>query len=469
MIGKRSLAIFMFLITLITQPSLSWGEAKYVFFMIGDGMSTAQREAASLYLGRPTAMDSMAVRGTATTHCLDSSITDSAAAGTALATGRKTNSKVVSMDPSGTKPYETIAQRAAKKGMKVGMVSSISIDSATPACFYAHQKNRKDYYDIAVQIPKSGFHYFAGGGFVRPRGLKSDRPDVVGIIERGGYRYVRSLEGFRALSKDDLPVVAVNPILTGGASMPFDIDRREGGLSLAELTAKGIELLDGPEGFFLMVEGGKIDWACHANDGATAVFDTLAFDQAVQVALEFQRTRPNTLVVVTGDHETGGMSVELAKKDRERFVSVIDRQRSSYEAFDEITLSYRRSTAGKGSLENLLPRIEKAFGISWQELSTVEKESIRKAFVQSMKEPKDRTKGREFSRLYGWHDPLSVSMTGIIGARGGVSWTTFGHTGQPVPVTAEGEGQDLFSGSYDNTDIPKKILTAMGMEVGRKD
>ncbi|MDD4835745.1 MAG: alkaline phosphatase, partial [Dethiosulfovibrio sp.] len=406
MLKKNSMIFLVLTIVLLCLPVISWSEAKYVFFMIGDGMSAAQRDAASLYLGRPTVMDSMAVRGTATTYCLDSSITDSAAAGTALATGRKTNSKVVSMDPSGVKTYETIAQRAAKKGMKVGIVSSISLDSATPACFYAHQKNRKDYYDIAVQIPKSGFHYFAGGGFVRPRGLKGDRPDVVGIIERGGYRYVRSLEGLGALTKEDLPVVAVNPILTGGASMAFDIDRREGGPSLAEFTAKGIEILDGPEGFFLMVEGGKIDWACHANDGATAILDTLAFDQAVQVALEFQRARPNTLVVVTGDHETGGMSVDLAKKDRERFVSVIDRQRSSYEAFDEITLSFRRSTAGKGSLEKLLPRIEKAFGISWQELSTVEKESIRKAFVQSMKEPKDRTKGKGFSRLYGWHDPL---------------------------------------------------------------
>lgn len=464
MIKNKCAVLSLLMAALFHLTTISWADAKYVFFMIGDGMSSAQRDAACLYLGVPTAMDSMAVMGTATTHPLDSSITDSAAAGTALATGRKTNSKVVSMDPSGKKPYETIAQRAAKKGMKVGIVSSISIDSATPACFYAHQKNRKDYYDIAVQIPKSGFHYFAGGGFVRPRGLKSDRPDVVGIIERGGYRYVRSLEGFRSLTKDDLPVVAVNPILTGGASMPFDIDRREGGPSLAELTAKGIELLDGPEGFFLMVEGGKIDWACHANDGATAVFDTLAFDQAVQIALEFQRTRLNTLVVVTGDHETGGMSIELAKQDRPRFVKAIDHQRSSYEAFDEITLSFRRSTDGKGSLEKLLPRIEKAFGISWQELSAVEKELIKKAFVESMKEPKDRTKGKEFSRLYGWHDPLSVSLTGIIGGKGGISWTTFGHTGQPVPVTAEGEGQDLFSGSYDNTDIPKKILTAMGME-----
>ncbi len=443
----------------------SWGgDARYVFFMIGDGMSSAQREAAALFLGRPTAMESMAVEGLSSTRCLDSAVTDSAAAGTALATGNKTASGVMSMDPSGKKTYETIAEKAAKKGMKVGIVSSVSIDSATPGCFYAHVPDRKEYYDIAIRLPESGFQYFAGGGFVRPRGRRGNLPDAVETLERKGYGYVRSLKAFRSLTKIDLPVMAVNPVLAGGASLPFEIDRRLGTISLAEFTAMGISLLDGPDGFFLMVEGGKIDWACHANDGASAIMDTVAFDEAVAVALEFQRTRPeDTLVVVTGDHETGGMSVESARKDRKTFLSVISRQKTSYESFDEVILSLRKSTKGRGSMKTLLPRIERDFGLSWNSLSDQERESLRRAFGESMKEPAQRARGKEFSRLYGWHDPLSVSITGIISRRAGISWATFGHTGQQVPVYASGVGQSLFEGSYDNTDIPKKILSAMGL------
>ncbi len=272
--------------------------AKYVFLFIGDGMAEVQVAAAGPEFER------FPVRGRTTTHDIFRGVTDSAAAATAMATGHKTSSGVLGMNPLGTLSYASIAESARDAGYKVGIVTTVSLDHATPAAFYAKSARRDDYYGIARQIPASRFEYFGGGSLLKPEAFV--------LIATAGYAIVDDAATFRSLAPGTPPgsgkVVAVNAVLAGSGSMPYDIDRDSGDLSFADYVAKGIELLDGTAGFFMMAEAGKIDWACHANDAAAAIGEVRALDRAVAEALAFAEKHPgDVLVVVTGDHETGGM------------------------------------------------------------------------------------------------------------------------------------------------------------------
>ena len=478
--GRRFLAKFVLATVMVTVlAGGAWADrAKYVFLMIGDGMAMPQRNAAEIYLAsmagkdaRPgiikLAMSTLPAQGFCTTYSTNSIITDSAAAGTALATGNKTKSGVIAMNPTGTESHETIAEMAHERGMKVGIVSSVSIEHATPACFYSHNESRNDYYDLACQLPESGFEYFAGGGFKKPKGPKGDQPDVMGIIEKAGYRVTETTEDFRKLSKEDGKIVAINPVLWSGKAMPYAVDETDRSISLADFTAKGIELLDNPEGFFMMVEGGKIDWACHANDAVSSIGDTIAFDEAVKVALDFYNDHPkDTLVVVTGDHETGGLTIGFAGTKYDTFFGKLDGQKMSYEAFDLVLADYRKSTEGKGSLEAFFPQVEKAFGLSLKGQDAVtgsELASLKQAFAESMKGSKERSEDQETYLLYGGYEPFSIALTHLLNRRAGLAWTSYAHTGVPVPVSAVGIGQETFNGYYDNTDVFHKMTSAMGL------
>lgn len=455
----RKTALLCLLLFALVSPS--WGQGPKVFLMIGDGMGKSQIESGALYISKPLWIQTMACRGRAFTGCLGAPVTDSAAAGTAIATGHKTAYGVVAMDKDGKRPFETLGEIARKMAMKVGIISSVSIDSATPACFYAHQANRKDYYDISLQIPKSSFDFFAGGGLLRPRGVKKNKPDAWDILKERGFKVFDASKDLADLTPSSLPAYFLNPVIVGGGAMAYAIDRDKASLSLRDFTKKAIELLDGPEGFFIMVEGGKIDWACHQNDGASAVMDTLAFDEAVGAALEFQALHPEALVVVTADHETGGMDISRAFKNPGVFKDVLGKQKASQEVLGERILSLRKSK-GKGSkLSEVLPFLLDSFALDWETLTERERNSLKVAFALSMTEPSKRPKGKEFSKLYGWHDPFSVTVSKILNQRAGISFKTFGHTGEPVPVYASGLGAELFQGDYENTEIFTKILKVL--------
>ena len=253
--------------------------AKYVFLFIGDGMAEVQVAAAGPEFER------FPVRGRTTTHDIFRGVTDSAAAATAMATGHKTSSGVLGMNPLGTLSYASIAESARDAGYKVGIVTTVSLDHATPAAFYAKSARRDDYYGIARQIPASRFEYFGGGSLLKPEAFV--------LIATAGYAIVDDAATFRSLAPGTPPgsgkVVAVNAVLAGSGSMPYDIDRDSGDLSFADYVAKGIELLDGTAGFFMMAEAGKIDWACHANDAAAAIGEVRALDRAVAEGARLRR------------------------------------------------------------------------------------------------------------------------------------------------------------------------------------
>lgn len=434
---------------------------KYVFYFIGDGMGMAQVKLADAVLEnrQSLVMTSLPFSGTATTEAEDRYITDSAAAGTALATGHKTSVGIISKDSRLSGNLETVAEMARDKGMQVGIVSNVSIDHATPACFYAHSESRDNYKEIAEQMASSGFDYF-GGGYARGD-LEDGRPvgRIVAIMNGSGYRVIEGWKGFNEVPSD-LKCWAFESYDSNGA-IDYAIDREPDKLSLADYTRKGIQLLDNTNGFFLMVEGGKLDWACHANDGATAAHEVVDFDFAIAEALEFYRSRPaQTLIVVTADHECGGLGIGNREVSYGGDITLLRHQQISAEEFSEKVS--RWSKRKQVSFPMALDSARVYFGLGDTSLdkalllSRAEREELKKAYSASMS-------GRSDTSLYGKGDPLTVTLTRVLNRKAGIGWTTDSHTAIPVPVFAIGAGAEAFNGFYDNTDIAKKIIEAAGL------
>jgi len=456
--------------------SMEQTAAKYVFVFIGDGMSMAQVNSAEIYANALSNKDiriqqlgftRFPVSGLTTTYDASSFITDSASSGTAIASGNKTLSGVINMDTGKTVAFTTIAELAKQAGYKVGVISNVSLDHATPAAFYAKVPSRSNMYDIAVQLTQSGFDYFGGGGFAQPTGKNKDQPDVIGLAKAAGYTYINDPVAFRALTPAVGKVIAVNATLQDSAAMPYDMDRQSDDLALADYVAKGIELLDNENGFFLAVESGKIDWACHANDAAASINDTLAFDRAIAKAVAFYEQHPeDTLIIVTGDHETGGMTLGFAGTKYSTFFDRIGLQKGSFVAFDQQVLKpYKTATsAAAARLADLMPQVEAWFGIKFADLADHEKEQLERAFQRSMGNELERAVQENTYLMYGGYEPFTVKVIHIMNQYAGIGWTSYSHTGVPVATFALGKGADLFGGYYDNTDIFRKLTAVMRLE-----
>lgn len=442
--------------------------AKYVFLFIGDGMGLPQRAATSAYTGKTMAIDSMPAQGITTTFANDRFITGSAASATALASGIKTNINYIGVDPD-FKPVKTVAEMAREQGKKVGIVSSVSIDHATPAAFYAHVKTRKMYHEIAHALAESGFDFFAGGGLVDPLGKKSDAPkgDAVEKARANGYKVVADKKAFMALKPGDGKVLAWNKWLQDGQALPYAMDMTGDDITLPEFTQKAIEMLDNDKGFFLMVEGGKIDWACHANDAAASILNTIAFDDAVKKAIDFYKKHPDdTTIVVTGDHECGGLTLGFAGTKYGSHYDILSHQKVSFQKFtDEIMAGFRKKG---GDFSAMKPIITKNFGLKFAGdakkdalvLADFEQKDLEDAFARSM--AGEKVNSAEYL-LYGDYDPLSVTITHLLNGKAGLGWTSYKHTGVPVSTSAMGVRAELFNGSYDNKDIATKIMSIMGI------
>lgn len=500
------------------------GQAKYIFLFIGDGTSITQRTAAELYLAnqnnpqnmqtymdRTTGnfpsgngvtdftpaiermlMNTFPGQGFSTTFSSNALITDSSSSATAIATGFKTRDGVVGMDPTATIPYTSMAKLAKAKNMKVGIVTSVSLDHATPASFYASVPNRNSYYDIASQIPGTNFDYFAGGGFLARTTRQNQTKDIGDLLREDGYQVYNTKADFERLKNGDSKVIASNPRLDSQNAIPYAIDMNDDDITLAEFVSKGIEVLDNPNGFFMMTECGKVDWSCHANDAVTSILDVITLDEGVKAAYDFYLDHPNeTLIVVTGDHETGGMTLGFAGTHYDTFLSRLTQQKISYDAFDIILFDLFAKNPN-ARFEDTLPLLDQYFGLKqytkaqMDDLNTRAKagdvqaltqlgmalqdyeiDDLRKAFEVQPKEPDPQKRmgiisanmqDPKYDINYGYYSPFTVAITHTLNHKAGVSWTTFSHTGLPTPVSAIGVGQELFNGYYDNTDIFKKIV-----------
>ncbi len=453
-------------------------KAKYVLFFIGDGMGVPQRTATEEYAGKKLVMNTFPAQGITTTYANDRFITGSAASATALATGQKTNINYIGVDPN-FKPVKTVAEMSREKGMKVGIVSSVSIDHATPAAFYAHVKTRKMYHEIDHALANSGFDFFGGGGLKDPDGSgkkkKDPNAEVLGdaleVAKKNGYRIVTDKAEFMALKPGDGKILSWNNWLQDDKAMPYVMDMTEKDITLPEFTAKAIEMLDNPDGFFLMVEGGKIDWACHANDGTAAITNNISFDEAVSKGLEFAKKHPEeTLVVVTGDHECGGLTLGFAGTMYKSYFDILGNQSVSFQKFtDEVVALWKAEHEGGVDFEYIKPTISHYFGFKFQGdpkkdrmvLEDFQVEMLKDAYARSFGDGEE-AKGKEYI-LYGEYEPLTVTLTHILNQKAGLGWTSYKHTGVPVTTSAWGVGSEAFNGYYDNTDLALKIMKAMGL------
>jgi alkaline phosphatase len=470
-----------------TNTLTSYETPKYVFLFIGDGMSTPQINVAEAALGssdftlKSASLKSVSlgslniqefpVTGMQTTYSSDSYITDSAAAATALAAGKKTNSGVISMSPDFTEEYTTMAEMAKAKGMKVGIVSSVSIDHATPAAFYAHNESRNNYQAIGQDLLASDFDYFAGGNVRFNKYKDYSLDDFITDAETAGYSYVSTKSDFDALTSESGKVFATLNILrsyTGdGCAMPYAIDlndemynTEDNQITLADFTQKGIELLNNETGFFMMVEGGKIDWACHANDVVSTAMDMIAFDDAIGAALDFYNEHPDeTLIIVTGDHECGGLTLGYAATGYATSFELLDYQSESFQTFSGTVGEWK--SAGTTTFDEAMVTVQEIFGLgdADKDLALTEYETslLQNAFTKSMTGESDAS-ADEQKVIYGGYDPFTVTITHVLNNKAGIDWTSYAHTGTPVPVFALGQGMYEFSGYYDNTDIGNKII-----------
>ena len=388
---KFSLLTLILLLPLVASAQQ---KAKYVFYFIGDGMGFNHVSLTEYWLGytqdvfdsRPLSFSAFPVLGWAVTHSESNLITDSAAAGTALSTGSKTKNGMLATGPDST-ALESISYKIHDAGYKVG------INHATPAAFYGHNVNRGNYYEIASEIPASEFEFFAGGGAIESTGDDEDRVSVYEAIEKGGYVIA---EGFAAKKDGAQKMMLLQKDGRLRTELPYAIDMKEDDMTQADLVRASIDFLyeeDG-EGFFVMSEGGRIDWASHGNDTKAVIMETLSLSDAVAEAVRFYNEHPDeTLIVVTADHETGGL-----------------------------TLSW-----------------EKGYNLYFDKLEEISCS-------------KDKVSEEERERMN------EISHEAHIG------WTTGDHSAANVPVFAIGAGSGLFSGRMDNTDIPKRICEAMGVE-----
>ncbi|MFO8082901.1 MAG: alkaline phosphatase [Desulfobacterales bacterium] len=466
---------------------------KYVFYFIGDGMASIQMHAAEAYLAAIQEKDEVPgglkaellemskfpVQGMQTTFANNRLITGSAAAGTALAAGMKTDIGVISMDPTATVDYHSLADKAKEKGMKVGIISSVTINHATPAVFYAHQPSRGNYYEIAEELVNSPFDYFGGGFWA-----KDDDSDWEATAVANGFEITLDLASLQAQTPGQR-VIAFDSAQDAGdpgdhkGALHYDMDRaRVNGMSIADFTEQGIRLLDNRKGFFMMVEGGKIDWACHANDARAAIEDTIAFDNAIKKAVDFYNQHPNdTLIVVTGDHECGGQTIGFAGTGYDTFFEVLEKQTMSYEAFNYTVLAdymANHDPAPNNIDADMKDIIINVFGMDFDggltaetddDLSEYEKSLLEDAFDKTMADSSVNLP-EEDKLLYGYYEPLTVTLTHILNRRAGIAWTSYSHTGVPVPVLAMGKNAKIFDGFYDNTDVAKKIAQVMRVNLG---
>jgi alkaline phosphatase len=466
--------LFIGFLAVIFSLALNAKQPKYVFLFIGDGMAANHRvmtDQFSRQIGRgPLAMDQLTVKALTTTLSADKLVTDSAAAATALACGVKAKNSMLGCNAKG-KYVPSCATLAKKSGKKVGIITTVTTTHATPGGFYVRGRSRGKNYDVAADLVNSGFDFFAGGGLDRKfNDTKNPNYKKYGNIyeyaKKKGYKVVTNKKEFLALKRSS------GKVLTRFTDLvyPYDIDIKNDELELyptvAQLLKKCVEVIDNPKGFFIMVEGGRIDWSAHANDAATTVRDIVALDDAVRVALEFMKKHPNdTLIVATGDHETGGLTAGVAGVTSTSDISILTNQTTSIREFDEKMLWVVLKNQ-KFNFEDGKKMITKSFGLKFEgdpkkDLMVLTNEEIAKVkadfevdlakLLANMIKKKDAVEYLTVSK-----QRLGIRLGKLISKRAGVSWAHTHHSGQPVILSAEGCCADLFKkDKIENSEVGK--------------
>lgn len=432
---------------------------KYVFYFIGDGMGLGPVGAAQTYLREKYGadnhllLDSLEVMGWCKTYSASSPVTDSAAAGTALSTGHKTNNGMLGMTPDSVS-VTSVAAQLFERGYGVGLVTSVAPDDATPGAFYAHVPARKMYYTIGEQMAASGYQFVAGSGL---RGIKEDGrdTDLLSKFAENDVQIVYGRDGIEHISSEK--VLLLGPEDGKDWSIGYTIDSIPGALDLPLMTRTCLRHLEqtSPDGFFMMVEGGNIDHALHGNDGGTAVKEILNFQEAIRVGLEFYKAHPEeTLVIVTADHDTGGLALGNNAK---RGLLDIDHQKVSKEVFSDYckALLHTRNIYKWEDMKEYLAANMGLFGAI--AVSEDDEAKLRDMFDRTF----EMRNTADQETLYANFNSFAVEVFKLFNNHVGLNFTTTGHSGNPVPLCASGCGADMFKGVNNNVDIPARIRALM--------
>lgn len=480
------LAIFVSSFSFLGETSYAESKnakkAKYVFLFIGDGMGAAQVNAAQIYTGnkdkveiKPLEFYKFPTVGLVNTEDSTSFCPDSASTATAISSGAKTQSGVIGKTSDLQKNVTTVAEKMKAQGKKIGIISTVTLNHATPAAFYANVTSRKQYYEIGKQMAASGFDYFAGGSLEHRTGDDKNKKekDLYDILRANGYTVTETKKDFEKINKNTGKVFAVTERIQDSGSMPYTLDQKKGDMTLRDTVRKAIEVLDNEKGFFIMAEAGKVDWACHANDAFSSIHEVLALDDAVQEAIEFYKKHPDeTLILVTADHETGGLSLGYQGTGYDTHFEIFDKQKLSYVEFDKKFEELKKNNKNL-KFEDALKLVKESFGLIVKDKNTKKEDELfvlndyelgklKAAFAESMKEKDKRTKSIETNLLYGGYDPFSATLTHIIDNKAGIGWSTFAHTAVPVPIYALGATAELYEGTYHDSEIYSKLMESLG-------
>lgn len=465
-----STIIFLFICIVTVQAQ----KAKYVFYFIGDGMGVNQVQGTEMFLSElkgeigitPLLFTQFPYATIATTFSATNGVTDSAAAGTALATGNKTKNGALGVTKD-LNEVNSVATWAKNNGYRVGISSSVSIDHATPAAFYAHQSGRSSYYNIGLDLIEADFDFYAGSDFLDPynengKDRKNDE-NLYELAQKAGFSIARGYKDYQKKAKKANKMILFQTEKASKkdrSAIPYAIDRQKGDMTLSEITRAGINFLskDLSKGFFFMVEGGKIDWAGHSNDAATNFQEIIDFDEAIKVAYEFYAQHPDeTLIVVTADHETGGISIGNGSYNLN--LQALKSQKKSESEFTRIVNGLREQYKNQVSWETIQLALKENFGF-WD---SIELNKKQEAILKAIYEKSFNNQPVNFEKtMYSQNEPISSEAKRILNSIANIGWTSGGHSAGYVPVFAIGINAQLFQERMDNTEIPIKIAEAAG-------
>jgi alkaline phosphatase len=463
-------------VTLLLTTVLCFGQqAKYIFYFIGDGMGVNQVNGTQAWRaeqqGRigiePLQFTQFPYCAFVTTYSATNGVTDSAAAGTALATGHKTKNGTLGLLKDLATPVATVAECAKKAGMRVGVTTTVSVDHATPGAFYAHQTYRGKYHQIGHDLIRAGFDLYAGSDFLEPR-CKEDSlhpTDLYTLCRQAGYTFAH---GFREATSAKARAARRLIILQSDSrnrddnhSLPYAIDQNDSDLCLAQIVKASIEFLGRgaqQKGFFLMAEGGKIDFACHDNDAATAFHEVVDMDNAVREAYQFYRSHPKeTLIVVTADHETGGIVLGTGKYELN--LRALSNQRISVERYSKLLRQMRTDSGNHLTWDMVRQSLQQNFGFfDAIKLTDQQEARLKKTFDDTLV----GQAGQTDQTLYANNERFATVAKQIMNETALVGWVSNSHSDGYVPVFAIGAGAEQFHGQIDNTQIPQFIAHAAG-------
>lgn len=457
---------FFSLLACLALAISAWAQTpKYFFYFIGDGMGMGHVMTAQTYNrtvlcnDKPLTMMQFPVSSLAMTYSANKKITDSAAAGTALSTGSKTNNGMLGMLPDET-PVYSIATELKKLGYGIAIGTSVEPDDATPGAFYTHVPSRSMYYEIGMDMAKSDYDMFVGSVL---RGAKDDKGKDTGLVKAlksNGYTVVEGREAFEKNKNKDKIVLLNNDsrIMHFG----YTIDSIKDNLHLPYITQACLDHLKrvSPDKFFMMIEGGNIDWAAHANDGGAVVKEILNFNEAIKIAYDFYLQHPDeTLIVVTADHNTGGMQMGVEDGPDEVNLKNMDYQRVSIEMFE----MYCKDLIDSGKTvkwDDMKSYLTKNLGLYGPiAVNKEQDEELREKFESTFVEHDSD----DVETLYTTYNEFVETVFDTLDHINGIGWTTTSHAGDFVPVFAVGVGSEKFSNVNNNIDIPAKMRKIAGI------